>query len=128
MKDNELCTAGALLAQRMEMGAENLRTGAAELKMACDAVSGTMQVIRNTTIELHARLEGVEVRADKNDQKTLELGEKVSGHIGVHIGLEKAGMIAGRRSGMIYGFASAVVGSVVVAIVGAWQILVELGQ
>jgi uncharacterized membrane protein YeaQ/YmgE (transglycosylase-associated protein family) len=111
----------------MEMSAENLRTGAAELKVACNAVANTMQEIRSTTVELHARLKGVEDRADTNDKKTLELGEKVSGHIGVHIGTEKAGIIAGRRSGMLYGFVSAVVGSFVV-ILSAWQIFLEFGQ
>jgi hypothetical protein len=110
----------------MDIGAKNLQTGAVELKMACNAVADTMQEIRSTTIELHARLKGVEARADKNDQTTIELGEKVSGHIGVHVGLERAGVMAGRKYGIVYGFVGAIVGSFM-AVLGAWKIYLGIG-
>ena len=128
MKDDKLCPAGALLAQRLELGVKNIQEGAAEIKAACNGVAKTLEGIRDTTIALHTKMEDIERRADLNDSQTVDLGKQVEGHIGVHIGNERAGIIAGRRSGMIYGFVSAIVGSVVVAIVGAWQILVELGQ
>ena len=120
MEKQELCTAGALLAQRLDIGIKNLQEGTAGVKVACDEVVKTLQDIRNTTTGLHTRLLNVESRADKNDKKTSDLGEKFEGHIGRHVGTERAGVAAGRRHGMIYGFTSAAVGSVI-AMLSAWK-------
>ena len=94
---SELCQAGALLAQHMEEGVKSLQAGAAEVRAACNEVSVTLQDIRNTTTALHTSIEDVKRRADLNDSQTSELGKKVEGHIGVHIGFEKSGVVTGRR-------------------------------
>lgn len=127
MKDNKLCTAGILLEQRMELGVKNLQIGAAEVRSACKEVSETLQNIRITTAELNARLDGVEQRTAANDKQTAEINTKVESHIGVHIGVEKAGIVAGRKSGMIYGFAGAILGSITAAF-SAWRIFLGLGS
>jgi hypothetical protein len=77
MEKQELCQAGALLAQRMEIGVESLRTGAAEVRTACNEVVGALQGIRDTTTALHVSVEDVKRRADLNDKQTLDLGKQV---------------------------------------------------
>lgn len=112
MENQELCQAGALLAQRMEIGVESLRTGAAEVRTACNEVVGALQNIRDTTTVLHTGLEDVKRRADLNDKQTLDLGKQVEGHIGVHVGLERAGIVTGRRYAV-----AGVVGAVLVSFI-----------
>ena len=51
MTKQELCPAGALLAQRMEIGAENLQDGTVGVRAARKEVSWTLRDIRNTTTE-----------------------------------------------------------------------------
>ena len=112
MENQKLCPAGAMLAQRLELGVKNIQDGAAEIKIACNGVAKTLQDIRDTTTALHTRMVDVERRADKNDTETVALGKKVEGHIGVHIGFEQAGVMTGRRYAVI-----GVVGAIVVSLV-----------
>ena len=127
MKNNELCTAGILLEQRMELGVKNLQIGAAEVRAACKEVSETLQNIRMAKAGLNTRLEGVEQITATNDKQTATINTEVESHIGVHIGVEKAGIMAGRKSGMVYGFVGAVIGSITAAF-SAWRIFLGLGS
>lgn len=112
MKNNELCPAGLLLAQRLELGVKNIQDGAVEIKAACNGVAGALQDVRNATVALHTKMEDVERRADLNDTETRKLGQKFEGHIGVHVGFEQAGVVTGRRYA-VAGVISAVVVSLV---------------
>ena len=112
MENQKLCPAGAMLAQRLELGVQNIQDGAAEIKAACGGVTRALQGIRDTTTILHTSLDDVKRRADLNDKQTLELGKKVEGHIGVHVGFEQAGVMTGRRYAVV-----GVVGAIVVSLV-----------
>jgi hypothetical protein len=118
MEDQKLCLAGAMLAQRLELGVKNLQDGTVVIRTACKDVSVAMQNIRNTTTDLHARLSMIEQEAEKNEVRVRGLEKEMAGHVGTHAGLEKAGTSAGKKYGMIYGCAGTVISFIVAA--AAW--------
>lgn len=122
MNDNELCTAGILLEQRLGIGVKNLQDSTSEIKLACNDIVSTLQDIRNANTEFHTRLKTIEHQVESNSIKTIKLSQKFEGHIGKHEGLEEAGMLAGRKYGTFYGLVGAAT-AITMSLLSLWQYL-----